>query len=136
MSHLTGLLAMLVERAHILAAHHPSGLILIAPMSAQTFVATNTKTGSILGTVVDTTDDTIPGATVVLQGPAAIRLTVVTKDDGAFVFHDVPPEPPIRSLSPLKDLQSGTRPLQSNPARIRLFRKSNFAFWLCSERSP
>ena len=83
-------LAMLVERAHILVLIILSGLILIAPMSAQTFVATNTKTGSILGTVVDTTDDPIPGATVVLQGPAGDRLTAVTKDDGAFVFNEAP----------------------------------------------
>ena len=53
--------------------------------------APNTKTGSILGTVVDSNDDTIPNATVVLQKPIGDPLTVVTKDDGSFAFHDVTP---------------------------------------------
>lgn len=79
-------LAMLLKRAHMLMLFILGGVILVAPMSAQSFEAANTKTGRILGTVVDTTDDPIPGATVVLQGPAGDRLTSVTKDDGAFVF--------------------------------------------------
>src|SRR5215471_16049356 len=67
------------------------GLILVAPASAQSNEAPNTKTGSILGTVVDTNNDTIPNATVVLQNPVGDPLTVVTKDDGSFAFHDVTP---------------------------------------------
>ncbi len=66
------------------------GVILVVPMSAQSAEAANTRTGRILGTVVDTSDDPIPGATVVLQGPAGDRLTVVTKDDGAFAFEQAP----------------------------------------------
>ena len=46
----------------------------------------STKTGSILGTVVDISDDPIPDATVVLQGPAGDRLAAVTKEDGSFAF--------------------------------------------------
>jgi hypothetical protein len=64
---------------------------LVVPASAKSAEAPNTKTGSILGTVVDTSDDPIPDATVVLQGPAGDHLTAVTKDDGAFVFHEVTP---------------------------------------------
>src|SRR5271166_4385951 len=64
------------------------GLLLVVPASAQSTEAANTKTGSILGTVVDTSGDPIPGATVVLQGPAGDHLTVVTKDDGSFAFHE------------------------------------------------
>ena len=67
------------------------GLILVAPASAQSNETPNTKTGSILGTVVDSNNDTIPNATVVLQNPAGDPLTVVTKDDGSFAFHDVTP---------------------------------------------
>src|SRR5215831_20744045 len=67
------------------------GLILVAPASAQSNEAANTKTGSILGTVVDTNNDAIPNATVVLQDPVGDPLTVVTKDDGSFAFHDVAP---------------------------------------------
>src|SRR5258708_15583064 len=68
-----------------------SGLILVVPASAQSTEAPNTTTGSVLGTVVDSNNDTIPNATVVLQNPVGDPLTVVTKDDGSFVFHDVTP---------------------------------------------
>ena len=68
------------------------GVIVALPVSAQSAEPPNTKTGRILGTVVDTSDDPIPGATVLLQGPTGDRLTVVTKDDGAFVFDQVPAE--------------------------------------------
>ena len=46
------------------------GLLVVVPVSAQSAEAPNTKTGSILGTVVDISDDPIPDATVVLQGPS------------------------------------------------------------------
>ena len=68
------------------------GAIVAVPVFAQSAGAPNTKTGRILGTVVDTSDDPIPGATVLVQGPAGDRLTVVTKDDGAFVFEQAPAE--------------------------------------------
>src|SRR5260370_560076 len=58
-----------------------SGLILVVPASAQSTEAPNTTTGSVLGTVVDSNNDTIPNATEVLQKPNADPLTVVTKDD-------------------------------------------------------
>ena len=67
------------------------GLILVVPASAQSTEAPNTRTGSILGTAVDSNNDTIPNATVVLQTPVGDPLTVVTKDDGSFAFHDVTP---------------------------------------------
>ncbi len=65
------------------------GLLLVVPASARSTEAANTKTGGILGTVVDISDDPVPDATVVLQGPAGDRLTVVTNDDGSFAFHQV-----------------------------------------------
>src|SRR5713226_5986332 len=67
------------------------GLILVVPASAQSTEAPNTKTGSILGTVIDSNNDTILNATVVLHKPVGDPLTVVTKDDGSFAFHDVTP---------------------------------------------
>ena len=66
-----------------------SGLVIAA--SAQSTEAANTKTESILGTVVDMSGDPIPDAAVVLQGPAGDRLAAVTKDDGSFAFHEVKP---------------------------------------------
>src|ERR1035441_5451168 len=65
------------------------GVILVVPVSAQSAEAPNTKTGRILGTVVDISDDPVPDAAVVLQGPAGNRLTVVTNDSGSFAFNHV-----------------------------------------------
>jgi len=63
--------------------------LLVVPASAQSTETANTRTGSVLGTVVDTSDDPVPDATVVLQRPTGERLTVVTRDDGSFAFHNV-----------------------------------------------
>src|SRR5215467_16233194 len=85
------------------------GLMIVAPASAQSTEAPNTKTGSILGTVVDSSNDTIPSATVVLQKPVGDPLTVVTKDDGSFAFHDLTPG--IAQITVAAEgLQSGARP--------------------------
>src|SRR5882724_9796057 len=86
------LLGTLLNLTHmLLLIALAGGLILVVPASAQSTEAPNTKTGSILGTVVDSNNDTIPNATVVLQKPVGDPLTVVTKDDGSFAFHDVTP---------------------------------------------
>jgi hypothetical protein len=86
------LLGTLLNLTHLfLLIALAGGLILVAPASAQSNEAPNTKTGSILGTVVDTNNDTIPNATVVLQNPVGDPFTAVTKDDGSFAFHDVTP---------------------------------------------
>ncbi len=79
--------ASLLKRAQLFVL---SGVILVVPMSAQSFKTANTITGNILGTVVDTSDDPIPGANVILQGPAGDRLTAITKDDGGFAFDQAP----------------------------------------------
>jgi hypothetical protein len=65
------------------------GLLLVVPASGQSTEPANTKTGSILGTVADISDDPVPDATVVLQEPAGDRRTVVTNEYGSFAFHDV-----------------------------------------------
>ncbi len=83
-------LEALRKRAQILVLIVLSGVILVVPMSAQSFGTADAKTGSILGTVVDTSDDPIPGANVILQGPAGDRVTAVTKDDGSFAFDQTP----------------------------------------------
>jgi hypothetical protein len=67
------------------------GLLLVVPAFAQSTEAANTKPGSILGTVVDTSDDPVPDGAVVLQGPAGNRLAAVTKEDGSFAFPNVTP---------------------------------------------
>jgi len=64
------------------------GVMLAMSVSAQSAEAANIKTGSIVGKVVDPSEDPIPGATVVLRGPTGDLLTAVTKDDGIFALHD------------------------------------------------
>jgi hypothetical protein len=66
-------------------------MIFVVSISAQSFEAADARTGSILGTVVDTSDDPIPSAAVVLQGPSGDRLTVATRDDGTFAFQEAKP---------------------------------------------
>ena len=83
-------LASLLTRAHLLLLIVIGAVAVAVPMSAQSFTAADTKTGAILGTVVDTTDDPIPGANVILRGPAGDRLTAITKDDGGFAFDQAP----------------------------------------------
>src|SRR5215468_244900 len=84
------LLGTLLNLTHLfLLIALAGGWILVAPASAQSNEAANTKTGSILGRVVDSNNDTIPNATVVLQKPVGEPLTVVTKDAGSFAFHDI-----------------------------------------------
>src|ERR1700758_3085633 len=86
------LLGKLLNLTHIgLLITLGGGLTLVGPASAQSTEAPNTKTGSIVGTVFDSNNDTIPNATVVLQRPVGDPLTVVTVDDGSFAFHDVTP---------------------------------------------
>ena len=86
------LLGKLLNLTHIgLLITLGGGLTLVGPASAQSTEAPNTKTGSIVGTVFDSNNDTIPNATVVLQRPVGDPLTVVTVDDGWFAFHDVTP---------------------------------------------
>src|SRR5689334_12044480 len=80
----------LLKVAQILVLIVLSGVILVVPMLAQPFETANKITGSLLGTVVDTSDDAIPGAHVILQGPAGDRLVAVTKDDGGFAFEQAP----------------------------------------------
>lgn len=81
----------LLKLIHMLFLALAGGFILEVPASAQSTEALDIKTGSILGTVVDSANDTIPNAMIILQQPVGEPRTVVTKDDGSFAFHDVTP---------------------------------------------
>jgi hypothetical protein len=83
-------LASLLKRALLLLLIVIGAVAVAVPMSAQSFTAAGAKTGTVLGTVVDTTNDPIPAANVILQGPAGDRLTAITKDDGGFAFDQAP----------------------------------------------
>lgn len=65
------------------------------PAMAQQIVAPEPQPGSISGTVTDTNDDIVPGATVTLEGPAlADGRKTVAKDDGSFGFDGLKPGTP------------------------------------------
>ena len=85
-----------LKATHVLLLTLLAGVLLsAASVSAQSIGKSETNPGSIRGTVLDPNDQVVPGATVVLQGPAVgDRRTVVTNEDGVFAFHDVMPQTP------------------------------------------
>lgn len=61
----------------------------------QEFPASEPRTGTIIGTVVDVRNDIVPRATAVLDGAApSDHRTVVANDSGLFVFRNVKPGVP------------------------------------------
>ena len=68
-----------------------SGLVFVTSASAESTEVANVKAATLQGTVVDISDDPIPGAAVNLQGSPSDRLKSVTKDDGSFIFDEVKP---------------------------------------------
>ena len=94
-----------------------AGLLLVLPVSAQSSYVASAKTGSIQGTVVDSNDDPVPDATVVLQGPDGNRLTVVTKDDGVFAFHDVTPGIACQMTITAQGLSDWSSPITVEPGQ-------------------
>lgn len=96
---------------------------LVAPASLVS--TSSSQAGSISGTATDTDHDIIPGATVVLSGPAGDSpRTVVTNQNGAFNFTNLNPGGPYRVtvkapgfvpwISPAVDLQPGQVVFLSN----------------------
>ncbi len=72
-----------------------AAIAIAVPLAAQDVNAPKPETGHITGTVTDVNDDPVPGATVVLEGPApADPRTVVSNDNGFFEFNDLAPEIP------------------------------------------
>jgi hypothetical protein len=90
-SHLNRHLNVLSKTKHILVLIALSGMVLVASASAQSTVAGNTNSGTVLGQVLDVSEDPVANASVVLQRPDGDHDTVVTMDDGSFAFHDVTP---------------------------------------------
>jgi len=86
-------LQVVLTRAHAAAMIVLSGLFLAIPVSAQYFESpkTNTSTGIVRGTVLDSNGDAIPQATVVLQTDSGESQKALSKEDGSFAFADVAP---------------------------------------------
>jgi Carboxypeptidase regulatory-like domain len=69
-----------------------AAIAVAVPLAAQDVNAPKPDAGHITGTVTDVNDDPVPGATVVLEGPApAAPRTVVSNDNGFFEFNDLVP---------------------------------------------
>ena len=70
-----------------------TGLLLASPsMLGQDIDRPELRVGSIVGTVTDVNGDTVPDATVALEGSDLNdRRTMVANDNGYFEFHDVKP---------------------------------------------
>jgi hypothetical protein len=67
------------------------------PVIAQQFAAPKLQTGTIVGNVTNVNDDAVPGASVVLEGPAPRDgRTAVTDDNGFFQLNDLEPGTPCR----------------------------------------
>ena len=66
-----------------------------APAQIDDEAGADAQPATVSGTVVDTNDEIVPGATVVLEGPAAAdRRTTLAGDDGAFLFDTLRPGVP------------------------------------------
>ncbi len=110
-------LEVLLKLTYVLGLIALGGVIVAVPLSAQSAELANATTGSILGTVVDTSDDPIPGATVVLQEPAGDRLTVVTKDNGGFAFHEAKSGIPCQITVTAEGFAEWTSPITVEPGQ-------------------
>ena len=65
-------------------------VMLCTTMSAQSLPTAELKPATIVGTVTDVNQDTVPGATVVIGSPGnSDGRTVVTNDNGYFEIHDL-----------------------------------------------
>ena len=97
-------------------------LALAAPMVAQRVTGAEQQSGSIAATVVDPNDETVAGATVVLQGPASgDRYTTVSNDAGFFAFHDVKPGTPYRVTVRASGFAAWTSPsVEIGPSEYKL----------------
>ena len=84
-------LQVLSKPRHFLVLIALTGIVFVGSVSAQSTVAANTNSGTVLGRVLDVNEDPVANATVVLQRPDGDHAAVVTMDDGSFAFHDLTP---------------------------------------------
>ena len=87
------------------------GLAASVYSAAQTNIASDPKLGTIVGTVVDTNNDSVSGATVVLKGRGAnTGRTLLTPETGYFSFQNVNPGAPYQITISAKDFAEWTSP--------------------------
>lgn len=78
---------------------------------AQEISAPEPQTGTLSGTVIDVSDTTVPGATIVLKGPgdSALR-TVTTNENGFFVLNNLTPGIPYEVTASAEGYSTWTSP--------------------------
>jgi hypothetical protein len=86
-----GVLKALSKLRYILVLIALSGMVFGGTVAAQSTDAADANSGTLLGRVLDASEDPVANATVALERPAGDRLTVVTTDDGSFAFHNLTP---------------------------------------------
>src|SRR6516162_698446 len=84
-------LNMLSKPRHFFLLIALTGIVFVGSVTAQSIVAANPNSGTVLGRVLDVNEDPVANATVALQRPDADHATIVTMDDGSFAFHDLTP---------------------------------------------
>jgi len=99
-----------------------TAFLMSASLRAQEMTTPEPKLGSIVGTVTDVNGDTVPEATVVLEGTdAADRGTVTANENGYFEFHDLKPGVPYQvkiSAAGFSDWSSPTVTLDPGQFKI------------------
>jgi Carboxypeptidase regulatory-like domain len=88
-------------------------LLPAVPVLAQNIEKPGAQGGTIVGTVTDVNDNTVPGATVALQGGPVPgdRRSVATTDNGAFEFDDVKSGISYRVIITAKGFAAWTSPI-------------------------
>lgn len=97
-------------------------LVLTAITLGQDTNSPELKVGSIVGTVADVNGDTVPNATVVLEGPDANgSRTVVANENGYFEFHDLQPGIPYHvKISAEGFSEWSSQPVTLDPSQFKI----------------
>jgi len=86
-----GVLKALSKPRYMLVLIAMSVMVFGGTVVAQSTDAADANSGTVLGRVLDASEDPVANATVALQRSVGDRLTVVTTDDGSFAFHNLSP---------------------------------------------
>jgi hypothetical protein len=86
-----GVLKALSKPRYVLVLIALGGMLFGGTVAAHSTDAADANLGTVLGRVLDGSEDPVANATVVLQRSAGDPLTVVTTDDGSFAFHNLIP---------------------------------------------
>ena len=110
------------QRFYYLAAVLLGILAAAAPMSGQAVDSSEATPGIIVGTVTAVNGDTVPDATVVLEGTDPNdRRTVTGNDDGYFEFHNVKPGIPYHLKIKVEGFAEWSSPVVTlEPSQFRI----------------